>query len=53
MNKCNCEVRYRTINCSEDYYKREFKSLMKHFSKFLYLVYKYYLQKCHKFSIKI
>lgn len=60
MNKCNCEVRYRTIYCSKDCYKREVKkfiwnyqfgvvkrefiSLMKHFGKFLYLIYKYYLQ---------
>lgn len=60
MNKYNCEVRYRTTYCSKDCYKREvkkfiwnyqfgvvkreFKSLMKHLTKFFYLIYKYYLK---------
>lgn len=60
MNKPECEVQFRTTYCSKDCYKREikkfiwdyqfgvvkreFKSSMKHFGKFLYLIYKYYLK---------
>ena len=60
MTKPECIVRPRTIYCSKDCYKREvkkfiwnyqfgvvkreFKSLMKHFGKFLYLIYKWYLK---------
>ena len=60
MNKCNFEVNYKTMYCTKDWYKREikkfilnyqyglikreFKSFIKHFCKFFYLIYKYYLK---------
>ena len=69
MNKCNCNIRPVTTYCSKDCYKREvkkfiwdyqyklvkreLKSFMKHFGKFLYLIYKYYLKDAVNFLLGI
>ena len=60
MNKFNWDINLVTTYCSKECYekevkkfiwdyqceliKEEFKLFMKHFGKFLYLIYKYYLQ---------
>ena len=67
MNKFNWDINPVTTYCSKDCYKREvkkfiwnyqlgvvkreFRSLMKHFGKFLYLIYKWYLKDAVNFLL--
>lgn len=67
MNKFHYNINPVTTYCSKEYYerevkkfiwdyryklvKRELKSFMKHFGKFLYLIYKYYLQDAINFLL--
>lgn len=69
MNKFNFEINPVTTYCSKDCYKREikkfiwdyqanvikreFKSLMKHFGKFISLIYKWYLKDYVNTMLKI
>ena len=69
MKKFNFEINPETTYCSDECYKREikkfiwsyqanvikreFKSLMKHFGKFISLIYKYYLKDHINVMLKI